>query len=116
MALLSGGGVGFGDKLEMIDEQLIRSTCRADGRLLKISKPLGATPLQLRYMAKVFHFSSSFINAKYKMQKYISLSEIFLLYHYVHQSYKQHGQLLYRSSFKLAFIKDYRCNELFKKQ
>ena len=88
VALLSGGGVGFGDKLEMIDEQLIRSTCRADGRLLKISKPLGATPLQLRYMAKVFHFISGFINAKYNMEKYISLSEIFLLYHYVYQSYK----------------------------
>jgi len=52
VALFSGGGVGFGDKLEMIDKQLIRSTCRADGLLLKITNPLAATPLQLLYMAK----------------------------------------------------------------
>lgn len=51
-----GGGVGFGDALENINVEVVKSTCRSDGRLLQISQPLIISPLQLNYMAKVTNF------------------------------------------------------------
>lgn len=53
VALMSGGGVGIGDRLDSIDKRLVSSTCRADGRLLSISQPLAVSPIQLKHMAKV---------------------------------------------------------------
>ena len=48
---MSGGGVGAGDSLDMLNTSLLLSTCRADGLLLLPSRPLTVTPLQLQRMA-----------------------------------------------------------------
>ena len=51
VSVLSGGGVGVGDSLDMLDADLTMRTCRADGKLLHLDKPLTVTPLQLQRMA-----------------------------------------------------------------
>ena len=51
VSVLSGGGVGVGDSLDMLDADLAMRTCRADGKLLHLDKPLTVTPLQLQRMA-----------------------------------------------------------------
>ena len=50
VSLFSGGGVGVGDSLEYMNDRLVRSTCRADGRLLGIQNPLTVTPFQIQRM------------------------------------------------------------------
>merc|ERR1719244_306058 len=50
VALLTGGGVGIGDSIDNINHTLVMSTCRADGKLLQLSTPVSATPLQLQRM------------------------------------------------------------------
>jgi len=55
VSLFSGGGVGVGDNLEYLDDDLVKSTCRADGRLLEIGYPLMVSPLQLQRMAAKCH-------------------------------------------------------------
>merc|ERR1719370_2282680 len=52
VSLMSGGGVGVGDKLDTLDTDLVLSTCRSDGRLLSPGRGLTVTPLQLSRMAK----------------------------------------------------------------
>ena len=49
---MSGGGVGLGDSLEMLNTGLAKRTCRADGRLLHLTYPLTVTPLQLVRMTE----------------------------------------------------------------
>ena len=51
VSVLSGGGVGVGDSLDMLNADLAMRTCRADGKLLHLDKPLTVTPLQLQRMA-----------------------------------------------------------------
>ena len=55
VSLFSGGGVGVGDNLEFLDDDLVKSTCRDDGRLLDIGNPLMVSPLQLQRMASLCH-------------------------------------------------------------
>ena len=51
VSLMSGGGVGLGDSLDTINTDIIMKTCRADGLLLHLDKPMTVTPLQLQRMA-----------------------------------------------------------------
>ena len=55
VSLFSGGGVGVGDSLEYLNDDLVKSTCRADGKLLDIGNPLMVSPLQLKRMATMCH-------------------------------------------------------------
>jgi len=52
VSLMSGGGVGVGDRLDTLDTDLVLSTCRSDGRLLSPGRGLTVTPVQLSRMAK----------------------------------------------------------------
>ena len=50
VSLFSGGGVGIGDNLNYMDENLVKSTCRSDGLLLSIEYTLIVSPIQLQRM------------------------------------------------------------------
>ena len=45
------GGVGPGDKIDLLNETIIMRTCRSDGRLLLPDWPALATPIQMLRMA-----------------------------------------------------------------
>ena len=51
VSLLSNGGVGPGDKLELLDPDIIMPTCNQDGKLLMADLPAKATPVQILNMA-----------------------------------------------------------------
>ena len=53
VSLFSGGGVGIGDNLEYLDDELVKQTCREDGRILGIENPMMVSPLQLQRMASL---------------------------------------------------------------
>ena len=50
VSLFSGGGVGIGDNLDYMNDDLVRSTCRSDGLILGIDNPLVVSPIQLKRM------------------------------------------------------------------
>ena len=52
VSTLSGGGVGFGDRIENVDVGVIMRTCREDdGRILTTDSPAVAAPVQILEMA-----------------------------------------------------------------
>ena len=53
VSLFSGGGVGIGDNLEYLNDELVKQTCREDGRILGIENPMMVSPLQLQRMASL---------------------------------------------------------------
>ena len=61
VSVLSGGGVGVGDSLDNVDRDLVMTSCRADGKLLQLTKPLTVTPLQLVRMGAYCEVGNSFI-------------------------------------------------------
>ena len=50
VSVFSGGGVGIGDNLDFMNDDLVRSTCRSDVKILSIEQPLVVTPLQIQHM------------------------------------------------------------------
>ncbi|TRY70847.1 hypothetical protein TCAL_01214 [Tigriopus californicus] len=51
VSTLSLGGVGFGDRMDAIDESVLAKTCREDGKILTVDEPALAAPVQLLEMA-----------------------------------------------------------------
>lgn len=51
VSVLSRGGVGPGDRVDLLDADVIMATCASDGRLLLPDMPVKAAPLQMLRMA-----------------------------------------------------------------
>ncbi len=48
VSVLMTGGVGIGDDVENMDLDVVRRTCREDGRILSVDAPAKAAPIQVR--------------------------------------------------------------------
>ncbi len=64
VAALSGGGIALADKKENLDRDLIMTTCREDGVILRPNSPVKATQAQILKMAFGGSDKSCFSRAK----------------------------------------------------